>query len=174
MLNIFVNTWGNYNVHGADGGEWVTLPMDADELENELARIAAAMGDNDPEWAIHDFEWTSEIELREINELENINELNEELQEIDSLDEWEQEEIAAAMEAFEHNFCVALEYQRSGYYTFYRGMDLTDVAEELVNECYFTRNTPDIFTRYFDYEAFGRDLRFDGYEETKYGVIYCC
>ena len=45
------------------------------------------------------------------------------------------------------------------------------MLEHLVNECYFTKDTPDIFTRYFDYEAFGRDLGFDGYTETKYGVI---
>jgi antirestriction protein len=53
-------------------------------------------------------------------------------------------------------------------------MDLAEVAEEIVNECYFTRETPDIFTRYFDYDAFGRDLSFDGYTETKYGVIVDC
>ena len=55
MLNIYVNTWGNYNEHGADGGEWLTLPMDADELADALARIAERMGDEDPEWAIHDY-----------------------------------------------------------------------------------------------------------------------
>ena len=51
-------------------------------------------------------------------------------------------------------------------------MDLEEVAEELVNESYFTKDTPDIFTRYFDYKAFARDLGFDGYTETSYGVIY--
>ena len=61
MLNIFVNTWGNYNENGADGGEWITLPMDAEELEEVLENIAAAMGDNDPEWAIHDYEWLTDI-----------------------------------------------------------------------------------------------------------------
>ena len=35
MLNIFINTWKNYNENGADGGEWVTLPMKADELEEK-------------------------------------------------------------------------------------------------------------------------------------------
>ena len=55
MLNIFVNTWGNYNANGADGGEWITLPMEAEELEEVLNNIAAAMGDKDPEWAIHDY-----------------------------------------------------------------------------------------------------------------------
>lgn len=171
MLNIFANTWGNYNENGADGGKWITLPMDADALEEELKTIAAAMNDNDPEWAVHDYEWTTDIDLFDVSEYENILTLNEKLQELESLEEWELEEVAAAMEAFSYDFLEAVDRQQRGCFTLYRNMDLTEVAEELVNECYFTKDTPDIFTRYFDYEAFGRDLRYDGYTETKYGVI---
>lgn len=171
MLNIFVNTWGNYNENGADGGQWITLPMDAEELEEVLENIAAIMGDNDPEWAIHDYEWTTEIDLDEINELDNILELNEHCNELARLDEWEAEEIAAAVEAYGYTFAEAYERQQRGCFIFYRGMDMEEVAEEIVNDCYFTRDTPDIFTRYFDYEAFARDLSFDGYTDTKYGVI---
>ena len=171
MLNIFVNTWGNYNENGADGGKWITLPMSAEELKSTLENIAAAMGDNDPEWAMHDYEWTTDIDLFDVSEHENITALNERLQDLEELEEWELEEVAAAMEAFGYEFLEAVERQQNGYFTLYRNMDLTEVAEELVNECYFTKDTPDIFTRYFDYEAFGRDLRFDGYTETKYGVI---
>ena len=171
MLNIFVNTWGNYNENGADGGQWITLPMDPEELEEVLENIAALMGDNDPEWAIHDYEWTTEIDLDEINELDNIFELNEYCNELDRLDEWEAEEIAAAVEAYGYTFAEAYERQQRGCFIFYRGMDMEEVAEEIINDCYFTKDTPDIFTRYFDYEAFARDLSFDGYTNTKYGVI---
>ena len=171
MLDIFVNTWGNYNENGADGGQWITLPMDAEELEEVLENIAALMGDNDPEWAIHDYEWTTEIELDEISEHDNIFDLNERCNELDRLDEWEAEEIAAAVEAYGYTFAEAYERQQRGCFIFYRGMDMEEVAEEIVNECYFTRDTPDILTRYFDYEAFARDLSFDGYTDTKYGVI---
>lgn len=171
MLNIFVNTWGNYNENGADGGKWIALPMDADALEEELETIAAAMGDNDPEWAVHDYEWTTDIDLFDVSEYENILTLNEKLQELESLEEWELEEVAAAMDAFGYDFLEAVDRQQRGCFTLYRNMDLTEVAEELVNDCYFTKDTTDIFTRYFDYEAFGRDLGYDGYIETKYGVI---
>ena len=174
MLNIFINTWGNYNENGADGGEWITLPMDAEELEEKMEAIAEAMGDNDPEYFINDYEWTTEIEPRDIDELENILELNEEINEICSLEEWEAEEIAAAMEAYGYTFPEAMERQQRGCFIFYRGQDMQEVAEEIVNECYFTKDTPDILTRYFDYEAFARDLSFDGYTETKYGVILDC
>ena len=168
MLNIFVNTWGNYNENGADGGEWITLPMEAEELKEALNKIAAAMGDHDPEWAIHDYEWTTEIEPREISELESITALNEELQELDGLDEWDQKEIAAAMEAFGYSFQEAYDRQQRGCFIFFAGQDLEEVAEEIINDCY---DLPEFALRYFDYEAFARDLGFDGYTETSYGVI---
>lgn len=174
MLNIFVNTWGNYNENGADGGEWITLPMDADTLEETLNRIAAAMPDNDPEWAIHDYEWTTEEDLWTISEYDNIDDLNEKLNELTDLQEWEQIEIMAAIEAYGYNFNEAYERQQRGCFVFYAGQSLEEVAEELINECYFTKDTPEILTRYFDYEAFARDLRFDGYSETTYGVIVDC
>ena len=168
MLNIFVNTWGNYNTNGADGGEWITLPMEEETLKERLSRIAEAMGDIDPEWTIHDYEWTTEIDLDEISEHANIFTVNAMCHELDELDEWEAEELAAAMEAFGYTVVEALDRQRRGCFTFYRGMDMEEFAEELVNECY---NLPEFALRYFDFSAFARDLSFDGYTETKYGVI---
>ncbi len=168
MLNLFVNTWGNYNTNGADGGQWITLPMDPDELEEVLENIAAAMGDQDPEWAIHDYEWTIETELGDVHEMDSIREWNARCQEAYALEEWEAQEIAAAMEAFGYTFPEALERQQRGSFTLYAGMDLEEVAEELINECY---DLPEFALRYFDYEAFARDLSYDGYTETKYGVI---
>lgn len=171
MLNIYVNTWGNYNENGADGGEWITLPMDADELTDKLDAIAENMHDYDPEWFINDYEWTTEIEPRAIDEMENIDDLNEFLEELETLDEYDQKEIAAAIEAWGYDFNEAMDKQQRGYFTFYAGMDLEEVAEMIVDECYFTKDTPDILTRYFDYAAFARDLSFDGYTETAHGVI---
>ena len=168
MLNLFVNTWGNYNKNGADGGQWITLPMEEEELQEVLEHIAAAMGDNDPEWAIHDYEWESDVELGDVHEMDSITEWNARCQEACDLEEWESQEIAAAMEAYGYTFPEALERQQRGSFTLYAGMDLEEVAEELINECY---DLPEFALRYFDYEAFARDLSYDGYTETKYGVI---
>ena len=170
MLNLFVNTWGNYNENGAEGGKWITLPMDPEELEEVLENIAALMKDNDPEWAIHDYEWTIEIDPREISEYDNIQELNEFCQELDNMEEYEAEEIAAAMEAYGYSFMEAMERQQRGCFVFYPGQDLEEVAEQIADECYLY-DAPEFLSRYFDYEAFARDLGFDGYTETKYGVI---
>jgi len=168
MLDIFVNTWGNYNENGADGGQWISLPMEEETLKEKLARIAEEMGDIDPEWTIHDYEWTTEIELDEVSEYDNIFDLNEKCNDLDSLEEWEAEEIAAAVEAYGYTFAEAYERQQRGCFIFYQGMDMEEVAEDIVDECY---DIPEFALRYFDYEAFARDLSFDGYTETKYGVI---
>lgn len=171
MLNIYINTWGNYNENGADGGEWITLPMDEDDLQIKLDEVAEAMHDEDPEWFVNDYEWTIEMEPFEVHEMDNYFNLNEKLQELDELDEDEQTTLTAIIEATGYDVEQSLDILQRGAYIFYPGMDLEDVAYELVEECYFTKDTPDIFTRYFDYEAFARDLGFDGYTETEHGVI---
>ena len=168
MLNIFVNTWGNYNENGADGGQWITLPMEEEELEEALENIAALMKDEDPEWFINDYEWTIEMELGDVHEMDSIMEWNERCQEADNLEEWEAEEIAAAIEAYDYTFAEAFERQQRGCFIFYPGQDLQEVAESIIDECY---NLPEFALRYFDYAAFARDLTFDGYTETTYGVI---
>lgn len=171
MLNIYINTWGNYNENGADLGEWITLPMPEDELQEKLDLVAERMNDEDPEWFVNDYEWTTDFQLFEVHEMDDYFELNERLNTIEDLEEYEQHEIAAAMEAFGYEFEEAYDKQQRGYFSFYPNMDLEDVAYELVTECYFTKDTSKIFETYFDYEAFARDLGFDGYCETKYGVI---
>ena len=132
------------------GGEWITLPMDPAELEEVPENIAEAMGDYDPEWAIHDYEWETEIEMDEISENHNIFELNEKCHEIDDLWEWEAEKIAAAIDAFGYTFEEAMERQQRGCFTFYPGQDLQEVAEHIADECYLY-NAPEFLTRYFDY-----------------------
>ena len=170
MLNIFVNTWGNYNENGADGGQWITLPMEEDELEEVLENIAAYMKDEDPEWFINDYEWTIDMELGDVHEMDSITEWNERCQEADSLEEYEAEEIAAAIEAYGYTFAEAYERQQRGCFVFYSGQSMQEVAESIADECYLY-NAPEFLARYFDYEAFARDLTFDGYTETTYGVI---
>ena len=76
MLKLFVNTWGNYNENGAYGGQWINLPMEEDDLLETLERIAESIGDRDPEWAIHDYEWT-DIEFGKVSEYDSIIPLNE-------------------------------------------------------------------------------------------------
>ena len=174
MLNVFINTWGNYNENGADGGKWITLPMDEDELTETLEKIAAAMGDEDPEYCIHDYEWITEISLRNIDENESITALNEELQNLGDLDEWEQKVFCAMVEYWGYNhvspedvndYClytdITTDYDLGYYWAVESGCYDLDKMGHLSN--------------YFDYEAFGRDIRFEsdgGF--TSWGWIERC
>ena len=156
MLNIFINTWGNYNENGADGGEWITLPMDAGDLAETLDRIAKNMGDFDPEFFVNDYEYTTEYDLREIGEMENISDLNDEMQRLADLSEWEQEVYCAAVEIWgsdvdpdnldEYNLYkdITNDYDLGYYWAIESGCYDLDKMGNLAN--------------YIDFESFGRDI----------------
>ena len=171
MLNIYLNTWGNYNENGADGGEWLELPMDAAELTATLEKIAAAMGDNDPEWFVNDYEWTCEWEGREISEYENIEKLNEYLQQLNDLNEYEQKVYAAAVEYYGEQYVDINDLDDYNLYT-----DVNseyDLGYYWIEEsgCYNLDNLGHL-ANYFDYEGFGRDIAIEadgGF--TSYGFI---
>lgn len=168
MLRIYINTWGNYNENGAAYGEWITLPMDEDDLQEKLKSVAEKMNDHDPEWFVNDYEWEEDSYFK-VDEMDSYTDLNEICEQISDLDEYDQQKLLAVIEATGSNVQEAIDNLDN--YTFYQDMNLEDVAYELVEDCYFTKDTPDIFRNYFDYAALARDLGFDGYYETEYGVI---
>lgn len=174
MLKIFVNTWGNYNENGADGGRWLDLPIDPDELENTLEDIAAAMGDADPEWFINDYEWGDKFNGGDISEHENIFGLNEYAQQLDDLDKWELKTYAAAVECWGRKYVDIDDIDDYNLYT--------DIVTDydlgyywaVESGCY-DLNKMGHLANYFDYESFGRDIRFEtdgGF--TSYGWIEKC
>lgn len=165
MLKIYVNTWGNYNENGAAGGEWIRLP-DPD-LDETLEAIAERIGDTDPEWFINDYEWIDNS-FGPIHEMEDLEELNDKCEALFNLSSFDIEKLVAAVEVDDD---LDQHLDNLDNYHFYHGMTLEEVAEEIVEECY---NLPEFALRYFDYEAFARDLRFDGYTETAHGVICIC
>ena len=158
MLNIYINTWGNYNENGCDDGEWITLPMDADELEEKLNQVAETMGDFDPEWFINDYEWTGDVSVREIGEHENVYELNEYIQKLDYMDEWEQKTFCAAVEVFGE-----IDPDDLDEFQLYEDIENDyDLGYYWVNDsgCYDLKNMGTLAS-YIDYESFGRDIRLE-------------
>lgn len=160
MLNIYINTWGNYNEHGADGGKWFALPMDEDELTEAMGELAEAMGDNDHEFFINDYEWTCDIEAIDVSEHSNILKLNEDTQTLEALNEWETKVLGAVIEVWgrvDLNFFDPYEYSL-----------MEDVKDDydlgyywaVESGCYVLDEMGSL-SRYIDYEAFGRDIRFE-------------
>lgn len=165
-IAVFLNTWGNYNENGADGGFWVNLPCDLDEVMEQLAESTGEEVD-EMEVFINDTDIDGiNLEIDEYDSIESLNEIAEQLQ---GLDEYDIEKICAICEAYNNDIQEAID--NIDRYTYYANMTLEDVAYEIVDECY---DLPEFAKNYFDYSAFARDLGFDGYTETENGVIYYC
>ena len=162
MLKGFITNLGKYN-EGILQGEWIDFPISEDELEEVLERI----GINEEYEEFFFTDWECEVDIDALDAYEDIdaiNELAENLEEFERYDEIDK--LEAIMEATGDNIFDAITYMDDA--VFYSGYTLEEVAEEIVSDCY---DLPEIALRYFDYEAFARDLSFDGYTETDFGVI---
>ena len=164
LISVFLNTWGNYNENGADGGFWVELPCD---LDKTLERLAESTGEDVDEMEVFINDFETEISSLDISENSNISELNDLAEQLESLDKYDLEKLQAILESEGGSLENALDNMDD--YIYYSNMSLEEVAHEIVNECY---DLPDIAQRYFDYAAFARDLDNNGYTETENGVIY--
>lgn len=172
---IYIETWLR-NLNNEKEVK-LSLPMEEEEIIEVLKNINVCNEEGEviqeyiiPTWNFG--EYASELDCMDFEniELENIftvNEWAEELAEVDS--ERDLDVLQAIAEVNGGSIGEVLEIYNKDCYQFYAGMDLTDVAEEIVNDCY---DLPDFALRYFDFESFGRDLGFDGYAETSKGVIY--
>lgn len=120
------------------------------------------------EYFITDYENDVDYQVGEYESLNHLNELAERLEQIELHQDGEV--IAAIIEA---NGCELEEalniYDQGRYINYLQHETLKDLAYELVEEGY---DLPEFALRYFDYDAFARDLSFEGYTETSYGVIY--
>ena len=165
-LKIFVNTWGNYHINGAEGGAWLSLPMGAEELEKRLEKLAEKMEDESPEWFVNDYETQNGFTVDENDDILELNKLAEEL---DALDESDIEKYSAILEVVTSDKYDALKYLDS--YDFYPDATLEEVAQGYIDEC---DDIPDKWRPYIDVKMFARDMSFEGYHETQNGVLFCC
>lgn len=155
-MEAYVTNLAKYT-EGQLVGKWVDFPIDEDDFMKELESIGVSEGG---EWFVTDYKSEKGEPYEALGEYPSIDDLNE-FAELE-----ESEEFNALMEVV--NYQEAKEIYENESYTYYAGMALSDVAYEIVNECY---ELPEIAERYFDYDAFARDLSFDGYTETENGVI---
>lgn len=161
MFRIFLTNLGKYN-EGELVGKWVDLPCD--NLEEELEAIGVGAVPYE-EYFITDYE--SDFGL-EIGEYDNIDELNELAKELEALDEDEQETVKAYMEVEGGTLQEAMNAMSKGRCMFYQNADLDSLAVEEVEAW----DLPDIALKYFDWEAYKRDMELTGYTEVNGGVFY--
>lgn len=156
MMNIYLTNLGKYN-EGELVGEWVQLPISNEELQKVFERIG--INKEYEEYFITDYE----CDFYEIGEYESISTLNEIAGKIDNLDEEQEQVVKVLMSECGYDLDDAIEKAESGDYRIYTDCNnMTDVAYAVVEECDYLRNVPETVARYFDYEAFGRDLGIEG------------
>ena len=156
MLRIYLTNLGKYN-EGELLGEWVELPVSQDELKEVFKRIG--INEQYEEYFITDYE----CDFYEVGEYENLDTLNEIAEKLNELEEEESTVAKALMSECGYTLDEAIEKVNNGDYRIYSDCnDMTDVAYEVVEECGYLNNVPENVARYFDYEAFGRDLGIEG------------
>lgn len=125
-----------------------------DMSETTAEEITAVIGEG--ETIILDYEAPDEMS---ISEFENITDLIELAQKIEEIDE----DLLNAMLSYGYTIAQAIEKIEDGDYNIYEDCeDMADVAYQVIEESGMLSEAPELAQRYFDYEAFGRDLDLEG------------
>ena len=156
MLNIFITNLGKYT-EGTLQGEWVNLPATETELEEVYKRIG--INEEYEEMFITDYE--TDIDGLSVGEYDSISDLNELAETWESMEEYERE-IVEAMISEGYDLEEALE-KKDNCMIYYDCYDMEDVAREYVEETGLLHNVPEILQNYFDFEAYGRDMSYEGH-----------
>lgn len=163
-LSGFITNLGLYN-EGELVGEWICFPIDDDELEEVKKRIR--IDETHEEWFFTDYECElncfSIDELDEYESIERLNAIGEKLQKIE--DEGLNDHVSAALE-HGYSFDEAVEKALNGDIIFLckdeYGLE-ESIARNYIDEIGGASNlSKEMIDRYFDFEAFGRDMTYEG------------
>lgn len=156
MLSIYITNLGKYN-EGELIGKWINLPISDDDLDEVLEEIG--INEYYEETFITDYE--SEIDGIKVNEFDSIDELNEMAEMLDDFDKYDIE-IVEALISEGYSVEDAID-KKDDVIVWSDCSDMEDVAYQYCEECGILDSIPDNLKSYFDYEAFGRDMSFEGH-----------
>ena len=175
---IYVASLSDYNA-GILHGVWIDFDtcLNVGEVWEAIRAMLAASptakreGVPAEEWAIHDYEGFGGIEVGEYESIPALWEARELLDTLDDPDafaDWLSYEARAAIpEVTESN----IESFQDSYRGWYRSKE--EFAEELIEEMGILSNVDELLSRYFDYEAFARDLFMSDYYMSENGHVFC-
>lgn len=156
-IKIFLTNLGKYN-EGYLMGEWAKLPVPAEKLGEVLERIG--IDGEYEEYFIADFE--APFANLDISEYASIAEMNEFAQRLDEVEEWDNDKLCAVLE-MESPTGIA------GILDIIDHLDEFDLlvgveddqalGEYYAEELCTLSAVPEHLRSYFDYEAYGRDIR---------------
>ena len=140
-------------------GQWVDLPTAPENISAVIKQVQTESGAE--ETIISDHEYI------DCSEYDNPYTVNATAAELEKLDDEERDVYEIMTEECGYSHTEALEAIADGRYRYYYNAEnMEDVAWEIVEECGLLANVPEEMQRYFDYEAYGRDLDIEGHFYT--------
>lgn len=170
-MEIFITDLAAYNA-GYLIGQWVSLPMDTQDLHAKIAEILASgaevCGDGEhEEMFITDYE----CDFIEIGEYDDPFELNVMAEKVESLSDYEVKAVKFLLKNYlVQDFDEAIE--KYDDVIIHEDTTMEDLAYEFVNECYNLNSLPLIISNNIDYIAIGREMELDGRYFEEDGDIY--
>ena len=183
MIKLYLANLGKYN-EGILKGEWVELPLSETELEEVMVNIGVAHYDKEgnfvpyvietdekgyeyvyEEYAIHDYETDLNISISEYSSLNDLNTVAE------IVEDFELDQVNALLDGGVIDMKDLIEGDLEEIMQNYTFVELEpnmneeqEVGYACVDEIYGGPEylSKEILERYFDYEAFGRDILLSG------------
>lgn len=170
VLRGALTNLGKYNEGGLDY-VWVSFPCDEDDFQDSLKKIGIGKDRGDgsvyeeyffSDWDT-DYNWVDLSNLGEYEDFDDVNEYAESLENI--VDDGNEEEFKAAME-YSGDFHDALDLVETGSVTKISDESRSNRMDEAIGAHYIDSMGFDAMSdieEYFDYEAYGRDIRIEYY-----------
>lgn len=174
-ISIVIGSWGSYNEcnERALGSKWLDLSdySDWDEIEEELKKEDFELDGIDEELFIQDIDG---LPSNSCNwDYTHPKDLFELLQEADVIDDdYKYDTLMAYLEVRSFDdFKERVNRYGSNWdmdIYLYKNQDWYDLGYNFLHDCY---QIPDYLDNYIDYEKYGDELKYDGFEEYSEGII---
>lgn len=170
ILRGALTNLGKYNEGGLDY-VWVSFPCDEDDFQDSLKKIGIGEDRGDgsvyEEWFFSDWDTDySGLDLDGLGEYMSLDEVNEYAEALENIvDEGTEEEFRAAME-YSGDFHDALNLVETGSVTKISDESMSNRMDEAIGAYYMDSmgfNAMSNIEEYFDYEAYGQDIRIEYY-----------
>lgn len=170
VLRGALTNLGKYNEGGLDY-VWVSFPCDEDDFQDSLKKIGIGEDRGDgsvyEEWFFSDWDTDySGLDLDGLGEYMSLDEVNEYAEALEGIvDDGTEEEFRAAME-YSGDFHDALDLVETGSVTKISDESMPNRMDEAIGAYYMDSrgsNAMSNIEEYFDYEAYGRDIRIEYY-----------
>lgn len=170
VLRGALTNLGKYNEGGLDY-VWVSFPCDEDDFQDSLEKIGIGKDRGDgsvyeeyffSDWDT-DYDWVDLSNLGEYEDFDDVNEYAESLENI--VDNNNEEEFKAAME-YSGDFHDAVNLVETGSVMKISDESMSNRMDEAIGAYYMDSmgfNAMSNVENYFDYEAYGRDIRIEYY-----------